>query len=139
MFYHSNCRRCSKTLHYVLCRVFITQQKISTPLSAKRYLCDIWAFLNSLCNWESFWLCVHVRACDVYVCFYCIFHALILQLPYLKFHNKIFATNWSQIWMFSEDLIQYILSLKNGNPICKKNEIKKLKIKSWIAGKWKLK
>ena len=37
--------------------------------------------------------------------------------------------------MFSEDLIQYILSLKNGNPICKKNEIKKLKIKSWIAGK----
>ena len=61
-----------------LCRVFITQQNISTPLSAKRYLCDICAFLNSLCNWESFRLCMCV--CDVYVyvcvCFYCVFDVL---------------------------------------------------------------
>ena len=49
--------------------VFITQQKTSTPLSLKRYLCDICAFLNSLCNLESFQFCVFACAwCGVCVC-----------------------------------------------------------------------
>ena len=117
-----------KSYTITLCRVFITQQKISTPLSAKRYLCYICGFLNSLCNWESFRFCVFACVwCGVCVCvcvclllLYSVFLMLFRQFPYLKFHNKIFATNWSQIWMFFEVLIKYILSLKNCNTICKK-------------------
>ena len=117
-----------KSFVITLCRVFITQQKIRTPLSAKRYSCVICAFLNSLCNWDSFRLCVFMRAvcvcvcvclcvcvCVVCVCVSVVFLMLFRQLPYLKFCNKIFAANWSQIRVFSEDLITYILSLKNCN------------------------
>ena len=112
-----------KSFAITLCRVFITQQKISTPLSAKIYLCDIYVFLNSLCNWESFllWVCACVRA---RVCVSIVFLMLSRQLPYLKLHHKIFTTNCSQIRVLSEDLIKYIMSLKNCNTICKKNEIK---------------
>ena len=42
------------------------------------------------------------------------------QLPYLIFHTKIFATNWSQIMVFSDDLIKYISSLKKCNTNYKK-------------------
>ena len=62
----------------------------------------------------------------IYICgCVCVFVSIVFsmifrQLPYLKFHNKIFATNWSQIWMFSVDLVKYILSLKNCNTTCKK-------------------
>ena len=68
-----------KTYAITLCRVYITQEKIRTPLSAKRYLCDICAFLNSLCNWDSFQFCMF--ACVWCVCVYvsivfCIFDAL---------------------------------------------------------------
>ena len=59
-------------------------------------------------------------ACGACVCVSIAFLMLFRQLPYLKFHNKIFATNWSQIWVFFEDLIKYILSLENCNTICKK-------------------
>ena len=43
---------------------------MSTPLNTKRYLCDICTFLNILCNWESFRLCVCVPlVCEcVFVC-----------------------------------------------------------------------
>ena len=123
-----------KSYAFTLCGVFITQQKASTPLSAKRYLCDICAFLNSLCNWESFrfcvfacvWCGVHVCAC-VCVCVFLLYFVILMlfrQLPYRKFHNKIFATNWSQIWLFFEDLIKYILSSNNCNTICKKGNKK---------------
>ena len=149
-----------------LCTVFITQQKISTPLSAKRYLCEICAFLNSLCYLDSFWFCVFacvqcvcvcvcVCACGVYVCVYVcmyvcmhacmhacvcvcvfllyfVFLVLFNQLPYLKFHNKIFTTNWSQIWAFFEDLLKYILSFKNCNTIWKKKEKITKKKKSYL-------
>ena len=94
-----------------LCTVFITQQKISTPLSAKRYLCDICAFLNSMCNWDSFRFCV--LACVMCVCVFLLFFVFLILLnqpPYLKFHKKIFTTNWSQIWMLFQDLIKYVLS-----------------------------
>ena len=119
-----------KSFAIILCWVFITQQKISTPLSAKIYLGDIYA-LNSLRNWESFllWVCACVRACVracvcVCVCVSIVFLMLSRQLPYLQFHHKIFATNRSQIRVFSEDLIKYIMSFKNCNTICKKKEIK---------------
>ena len=65
-----------KSFTITLCRVFITQQKKSTPLSAKRYLCDICAFLNILCNLESFRIGVCVRVVFECVYFYCIFDAL---------------------------------------------------------------
>ena len=68
-------------------------------------------------------VCVCVCACVsvcVCVCVSIEYLMLFRQLPYLKFHNKIFATNWSQIWVFSEDLIKYILSLKNCNTVRKK-------------------
>ena len=86
-----------KSFAITLCRVFITQQKISTPLSAKRYLCDICAFLNILCNWESFRICVCVRVVFqcVFVCvyFYCIFDALqttsLSKIPQLNISYKL--------------------------------------------------
>ena len=62
-----------------LYRVFITEEKISTYLSAKRYLCNICAFLNRLYNWESFRFCVFACVWYVYVCVsivFCIFDAL---------------------------------------------------------------
>ena len=57
-----------KSYAITLRRVFITQQKISTPLSAKRYLCEICAFLNSLCYLDSFWFCVFACVQCVCVC-----------------------------------------------------------------------
>ena len=74
--------------------------------------------------------CVCVRVC---VCVSIEYLMLFRQLPYLKFHNKTFATNWSQIWVFSEDLIKYILSLKSCNTVCKKGN-KNYKKKSWEHG-----
>ena len=72
-----------------------------------------------------------VRACvRVCVCVSIVFLMLSRQLPYLQFHHKIFATNRSQIRVFSEDLIKYIMSLKNCNTICKKKEIKITKKKT---------
>ena len=52
-------------------------------------------------------LCVGMR--DVCVCV-SVFLILLNQPPYLKFHKKIFTTNWSQIWMLFQDLIKYVLS-----------------------------
>ena len=104
-----------------LCRVFITQQKNQYTFKCKRYLCDIRAFLNSLCNWESFWFYVFARVwcvvCVSVFLLYFVFLMLFRQLPYLKFYNKIFATNWSQILVIFGDLIKCILSLKNCNKI----------------------
>ena len=82
-------------------------------------------FFNSFCSWEIFLLCMYTYMCVcvfmcVCVCVSIVFSMIFRQLPYLKFHTKIFATNWSQIWMFCEDLVKYILSLKNGNITCKK-------------------
>ena len=57
-----------KSFAIKLCRVFITQQKISTHLSVKKYLCDIFCFLNSLRNWESFRFCVCVCVRGVCMC-----------------------------------------------------------------------
>ena len=109
---------------YTICRVFITQQKISTPFSAKRYLCVIRAFLSSLWNWESFRFRVSACVWCVCVCVsvvFCICDAFqtspLSEIP--QQNNKIFATNSSQIWVFFEDLIKYIWSLKNCNTICK--------------------
>ena len=70
-----------------------------------------------------------MRVC-VYVCVSIVFLMLSRQLPYLQFHHKIFATNRSQIRVFSQDLIKYIMSLKNCNTICKKQEIKITKKKN---------
>ena len=58
-------------------------------------------------------LCMSVSV-SVSVCLSIVFLMLFCELPYLKFHN------WSQIWVFSEDLMKYMLSLKNCNTICKK-------------------
>ena len=59
-------------------------------------------FLNSFCRqlgvFRSVCVCVSVCACVSIV-----FLMLFRQLPYLKFRAKFFATNCSQIWVFSED------------------------------------
>ena len=100
-----------KSFAITLCRVYITQKKIS-----KRCSCDICAFLNSLYNWESFWICVLS-----YVCCVCVFLLHFwCSSDNSPTWNSIFATNGSQIWAFSEDLITYLLSLKNCNTICKR-------------------
>ena len=150
-----------KSYAITICRVFITQQKIGTPLSAKRCLCDICAFLNSLCYLDSFWFCVFacmqcvhcvcVCVC-VFVCvcvcvcvflLYFVFLMLFNQFPYQKFHNKISTTNWSQIWAFFEDLLKYVLSFINCNTIWKKKETKitkqnfNLKQENWYI--WQMK
>ena len=82
--------------------------------------------VRSVCVCVCVYVCVHacMHAC-VCVCvflLYFVFLVLFNQLPYLKFHNKIFTTNWSQIWAFFEDLLKYILSFKNCNTIWKKKE-----------------
>ena len=127
-----------KSYAITLCRVFITQQKISTSLRAKRYLCGICVILNSLFNWlvQLVQFCVFVCVWHVCVCvcvcvflLYFLFLLLFNQLPYLKFHNKVFTKNWSQIWVFLEDLIKYILSWRNCNTIRKKKGNKNYKKK----------
>ena len=67
-------------------------------------------------------LCVCVRVVCVCVSVvFCICDALqtspLSEIP--QQNNKTFATNSSQIWVFFEDLIKYIWSLKNCNTICK--------------------
>ena len=48
----------------------------------------------------------------MYVSLFIAFLILFRQLLYQKFHTTIFAKNLSQIYVFSEDLIKYIWSLK---------------------------
>ena len=67
-----------KSFAVTVCRVFITQQKIITPLNAETYLCDICVFLTapatgSLFCFMGIYACVCVCVC---VCFYYIFDAL---------------------------------------------------------------
>ena len=67
-----------------LCRVFITQQKISRPLSAKRYLCDICAtfsgFVQETADFVTFTeeilIVVSVCVCVCVSIVFCIFNAL---------------------------------------------------------------
>ena len=79
-FFSSQLQEMLKRIAITLCRVFITQQKISTSLSAQTYLCDICVFFNSFFNWESFLLCVcmcvFVVCVCVCVCFYFVSDAL---------------------------------------------------------------
>ena len=95
-----------------------------------------------VCMYVCMHACMHVCVCVFLL--YFVFLVLFNQLPYLKFHNKIFTTNWSQIWAFFEDLLKYILSFKNCNTIWKKKE-KITKKKKVISNKkidtydrWKL-
>ena len=105
-----------------LCRVFITQQKISTSLSVKSYLCDYVLFYTACATGSLFgFMCLRVCRVCVFLLYF-VFLMLFKQLPSLKFHNKVFATNWSQILVFFEDLIKYILSLKNCNTIWNKKK-----------------
>lgn len=70
---------------------------------------------------RSFLLKVFLMVC-VCVCV-CISIAILTPFrlfSYMIFHTKIFATNWSQICVFSENLIKYISSLKNCNTTYKK-------------------
>ena len=62
-------------------------------------------------------VCVRVVWCVCVSIVFCISDALQSTII-----NKIFDTNWSQIWVFFQDLIKYILSLKNCNTICKKRK-----------------
>ena len=73
-------------------------------------------FFSAVCV-SACGVCVCVCVC---VCVYIVFLMLFRQPPCLKLYDKIFAINWSQIWVFSEDSIKYILSLKNCNRLCKK-------------------
>ena len=100
-----------KSFAITLCKVFITQL-----LPFKVRACGVvWCGVVCVCVCVCVWLWV-----SVCVCVSIEYLMLFRQLPYLKFHNKIFATNWSQIWVFSEDLIKCILSLKNCHTVCKK-------------------
>ena len=79
-------------------------------------------------------MCWHAWCVCVCVCVSVVFCILILlnQAPYLKFHKKIFTTNWSQIWVLFQDLIKYVLSfntiltqfLEKWNKNYKKNKTK---------------
>ena len=71
-----------------------------------------------VCMYVCMHACMHVCVCVFLL--YFVFLVLFNQLPYLKFHNKIFTTNWSKIWAFFEYLLKYILSFKNCNTIWKK-------------------
>ena len=94
-----------KSYAVTLYRVFITQQKISRPLSAKRYLSDICAtfsgFVQETADFVTFTeeilnvvsVCVCVCVCVCVFLLYFVFLMLFNQLPYLKFHDKIFTTN----------------------------------------------
>ena len=83
-----------------------------------------------VCMYVCMHACMHVCVCVFLL--YFVFLVLFNQLPYLKFHNKIFTTNWSQIWAFFEDLLKYILSFKNCNTIWKKKEKITKKKKSYL-------
>ena len=73
-----------KSYAITLCRVFITQQKISRPLSAKRYLCDICAtfsgFVQETADFVTFTeeilIVVSVCVCVCVSIVFCIFNAL---------------------------------------------------------------
>ena len=90
------------TFAITLCRAFITLQKISTPLSAKTFMCHMHFFkqlvqlgvFSVLCvRAYDVCMCVCVCVCVCVFLLYFVFLMLFRQLPYLKFHNKIFATN----------------------------------------------
>ena len=91
-------------------------------------------FFNSSYNCVSCFVCVCVCVCvcvGVLLCI-CISIAILTPFrlfPYMIFHTKIFATNSSQICVFSENLIKYIPSLKNCDTTYKKrnkNFLKKI-------------
>ena len=104
LFYHPNCRRCSKTLlsHYV-------EYLLPNKYNFKCEKIFMWhthifkqvvqlAVFSVLCiRVCGVYACMHVCVCVCVFLLYLVFLMLLRQLPYLKFHNKIFATNWSQI------------------------------------------
>ena len=74
------------------------------------------------CSWGSFLpplsMCIYVCMCVCVCVCLCVSIVILMpfrQLVYRVFQTEIFATNWSQIWVFSEDLIKYISSLKSCN------------------------
>ena len=130
-FFHPICRRCSKALllHYV--------EYLLLNKSKYTFKClNIFIWLNTFCRWKSFLFCMCMCECVcvcvcVYVCVSIVFLMIFRQLSCVKFHTKIFATNGSQIWVFTEVFMKYILSLENCNTTCKKwneNYKKKKKI-----------